>query len=274
MKYRRILTIQDISCAGQCSMTVALPVLSACGQETCILPSALLSTHTGGFGKPVVRHLVDTMAETVAHWKQNNIRFDAILVGYLGSLEAIARINEILDTMLEPDGKVIIDPAMADHGKLYSGLDETYAKAMEGLCRRADVVLPNITEACMMAGMPYGDCSDQKAVRELLENLNIPNVLLTGVSLTERDTGFALYSSGRTSFYAHPRVDRSYHGTGDLFAAAFTGAWMFGKPMLRAAEIAAEFTRKSIENTYNNPAHWYGVKFETAIPYLIDLLYK
>ena len=202
------------------------------------------------------------------------MRFDASLVGYLGSLEAIPRINEILDTMLEPDGKVIIDPAMADHGKLYSGLDETYAKAMEGLCRRADVVLPNITEACMMAGMPYGDYSDQEAVRELLENLNIPNVLLTGVSLTERDTGFALYSSGRTSFYAHSRVDRSYHGTGDLFAAAFTGAWMFGKPMLRAAEIAAEFTRKSIENTYNNPAHWYGVKFETAIPYLIDLLYK
>lgn len=274
MNYRRILTIQDISCAGQCSMTVALPVLSACGQETCILPSALLSTHTGGFGRPVVHHLVDTMADTIEHWKQNNIRFDAILVGYLGSLEAIIQVSEILDTMLEPDGKVIVDPAMADHGKLYSGLDMAYSKLMEGLCRRADIVLPNITEACMMAGLPYPEHCDHDEIRNLLSGLNMPNVLLTGVSFCEKETGFALYSHGQISYYSHPKVAQSYHGTGDLFAACFTGAWMFGKSMFRAAEIAAEFTGRAIENTYMNPAHWYGVKFETAIPYLIELLYE
>jgi pyridoxine kinase len=214
------------------------------------------------------------MEATVAHWKKNGIRFDAILVGYLGSLEAVIQVNEILDTMLETGGKVIVDPAMADHGKLYSGLNQAYAKAMEGLCRRADVVLPNITEAAMMAGFSYPEEIDTEVVRNILTSLNMPNVILTGVSASKSETGFAMYSGGQISFYSHAKIARSYHGTGDLFAACFTGAWMAGKSMFHAAEIAADFTRKSIQNTFDNPAHWYGVKFEAAIPYLIELLYK
>ena len=150
MAYKRILTIQDISCVGQCSMTVAMPILSACGHETCILPTAVLSTHTGGFGKPVVQHLeVDGMWK---HWKEQGITFDAILVGYLGSIAAIEMVSEILDKMLAPGGISIVDPAMADHGKRYSGLSEEYAREMEALCRRADIILPNVTEAAMFTG--------------------------------------------------------------------------------------------------------------------------
>ena len=151
MAYKRILTIQDISCVGQCSITVAMPILSACGHETCILPTALLSTHTGGFGKPSVVHFGNALDNLWKHWRENQITFDAILVGYLGSVSAVETASRILEELLAPDGISIVDPAMADHGKRYSGLSEEYAAAMEALCRRADLILPNITEAASIA---------------------------------------------------------------------------------------------------------------------------
>ena len=272
MAYKRILTVQDISCIGQCSMTVALPVLSACGHEVCILPSAVLSTHTGGFGAPVVQKLTDGMGQTVSHWKENGIDFDLIYIGYLGSLEAVAYAEEIISSMLAPGGTVVVDPAMADHGKLYRGLDETYAEAMTQLCRRADVMLPNVTEAAMMAGLPYREDLDAEYIAQLMERLEGRDVLLTGVGFSEDQTGFAIRKDGSIQFSHHRRLEKSYHGTGDLFASAFVGALASGKDMLRAGQIAAEFTLRSIENTFRNPAHWYGVKFETALPELIRLL--
>ena len=270
MSYKRILTIQDISCVGQCSMTVALPVLSACGHETCILPTAVLSTHTGGFGKPVVQHLnVDGMWR---HWKEQGINFDAILVGYLGSVSAIRMVTEILDEMLAPGGIAIVDPAMADHGKLYSGFDEAYAAAMGKLCEKADIMLPNITEAAMLAGMEYSAEFDEGYVRELLAKLGGKDIVLTGVGFGPDQTGAAVRRSGEVSFIQTLRVGRSYHGTGDLFAACFTGALMQGKSMKEAVEIACGFVLRSIEATEAAPAHWYGVKFETALPHLIQRL--
>lgn len=272
MAYKRILTLQDISCVGQCSMTVAMPILSACGHETCILPTVLLSTHTGGFGKPVVVHMGEALEGMWRHWKENQISFDAILVGYLGSVAAIEIAEQILSEMLAPGGISIVDPAMADHGKLYSGFDEAYAKAMKGLCRKADIILPNITEAAMFAGMPYRASLDEGYVRQLLEKIQHPCVVLTGVGYDERETGAAVYRDGRIDFYIHPRADRNFHGTGDMFAASFTGALMQEKTLLESAKIAADFVRKAIENTCAEPAHWYGVKFETALPDLIRWL--
>lgn len=272
MAYKRILTLQDISCVGQCSMTVAMPILSACGHETCILPTVLLSTHTGGFGKPVVVHMGEALEGMWRHWKENQISFDAILVGYLGSVAAIEIAEQILSEMLAPGGISIVDPAMADHGKLYSGFDEAYAKAMKGLCRKADIILPNITEAAMFAGMPYRASIDEGYVRQLLEKIQHPCVVLTGVGYDERETGAAVYRDGRIDFYIHPRADRNFHGTGDMFAASFTGALMQEKTLLESAKIAADFVRKAIENTCAEPAHWYGVKFETALPDLIRWL--
>ena len=274
MAYKRILTIQDISCVGQCSMTVAMPILSACGHEICILPTALLSTHTGGFGKPVVRHLTDTMAGMRQHWKACGITFDAILVGYLGSVEAVAEVAEIAKELLASDGKLIVDPAMADHGKRYSGLSEEYAEAMMKLCLQADVMIPNITEAAMMAGLPYREDYDEAYIAELMAALGGNDVVLTGVGYMPEETGILVRSEGLMSHHAHAKVGKSYHGTGDMFAACFTGSWLQGKSMEEAVKIAGEFTRRSIEETFHNPAHWYGVKFETQLPWLTNMLFE
>lgn len=272
MAYKRILTIQDISCVGQCSMTVALPILSACGHETCILPTALLSTHTGGFGKPAVVHMDESLPDMVRHWKENDITFDAVLVGYLGSAAAVKVAETVMDTMLSPGGISIVDPAMADHGRLYSGFDEQYARTMGDLCRRADIIVPNITEAAMLSGIPYRDSIDDSYVSRLMEGLENRCVLLTGVGYGEGETGILIRDGAQQHHYRHRRIGKSYHGTGDMFAAAFTGALMCGKSRLDAAKIAAEFVCLCIENTEKNPAHWYGVKFETALPELIRML--
>ena len=272
MAYKRILVIQDISCVGQCSMTVALPILSACGHETCILPTAMLSTHTGGFGKPAVVHFDETLDSVWKHWKENEIIFDAILVGYLGSLKAIETAKTILDEMLTPGGIAIVDPAMADHGKLYSGFDDAYVEAMAGLCRKADILIPNITEAAMLSGQSYQDYLTEEYVREVLEFFAPKCVVLTGVGFAENQTGFMIRDGECLRHYSHSRIGKNYRGTGDMFAACFTGALLQGKSLYDAARIAADFVCMAIENTEKNPAHWYGVKFETVLGELSRLV--
>ena len=270
MSYKRILTIQDISCVGQCSLTVALPVLSACGHETCVLPTALLSTHTGGFGKPAIVPLSNALPGIVEHWKRNAITFDLILTGYLGDVPAVHTALQIMATMLSPGGMCIVDPAMADHGKLYSGFDEEYVLAMKRLCERADVILPNLTEAALLSGVPYQDRTDEAYARELLEALPNERVILTGVG--EEDTGLLLRDGGTIRRYAHPRLPGSFSGTGDLFAAAFTGALAAEKGVYESARIAADFTYRCIQCTAAEPAHWYGVKFEPVLRFLTKML--
>jgi len=274
MAYKRILTIQDISCVGQCSMTVALPILSACGHETCILPTAMLSTHTGGFGKPAVAHMDDVLSDIWRHWQTCDITFDAILVGYLGSIGAIETTIEIADALLAPAGILIVDPAMADHGNLYSGFDGNYARAMKKLCAKADIIIPNITEAAMLSGQEYRETLDESYVNRLALSLNHKCVVLTGVGYEPEQTGIAVWEGETMCHYPHSKVGRSYHGTGDIFASCFTGVLMQEKSVMEAIKVAADFTRQCIINTYENPAHWYGVKFETALPELIRKLHE
>lgn len=271
MAYKRILTIQDISCVGQCSMTVALPILSSCGHETCILPTALLSTHTGGFGKPQVVHL-NGLDGFVRHWKENNITFDAILTGYLGSVSAVELVSELSDQLLSPNGILIVDPAMADHGRLYSGLSDAYAQAMMALCKKADIIIPNVTEAAMMAGMDYRSELDATYVSDLLKNSDHPCVVLTGVGYGEGKTGILLSEEGNLYHYTHEKINQNFHGTGDMFAACFTGALLQGISKEKSIRIAADFVKESISITARNPAHWYGVRFESALPELIRKL--
>ncbi len=272
MAYQRILTIQDISCLGQCSMTVALPILSACGHEVCILPSSVLSTHTGGFGKPEVTDMARSMDAIWRHWQRQGITFDGIYVGYLGSVDAVQVVGRIIEELLAPGGKVIVDPAMADHGKRYSGLSEQYADMMMELARRSDVMLPNVTEAAMMTGLPYRENFDEDYILQLLENLSGKDVILTGGCFESGRTGAALRQKGQVSYCFHNRVEGSFHGTGDIFASAFTGAWLQGRTMEQAVKIAADYTLLCVQKTQENPAHWYGVKFETALPELIEML--
>ena len=272
MAYKRILTIQDISCVGQCSMTVALPILSACGHETCILPTAVLSTHTGGFGKPEVVHLDASLDAMWRHWQEQEITFDAIYTGYLGSVGAVKTAEEIAQKLLAPGGLLIVDPAMADHGKRYSGLDEAYAVAMARLCARADILLPNLTEAAMLTGQAYRETMEERDIRSMLEQLPQKSVVLTGVGYAPGTTGVAV-RQGREAFHiSHRRVERSFHGTGDIFAAAFLGALMQGKTVKRAVEIASGYVLRCIELTVEAPAHWYGVRFESALGDLIRMM--
>ena len=160
MSYQRILTVQDISCLGQCSLTAALPILSACGFETCILPSALLSTHTGGFSGYTFRDLTDDIPRIRQHWQKEGIRFDAVYTGYLAGARQIDEVLDLIGALLAPGGMVAVDPAMADHGRLYAGFDEAFAAAMKKLCAAADIILPNITEACFLTGVPYRETYD------------------------------------------------------------------------------------------------------------------
>jgi pyridoxine kinase len=207
------------------------------------------------------------------HWKEQGINFDAILVGYLGSISAIEMVSRILDEMLAPGGIAIVDPAMADHGRLYSGFDSAYASAMQKLCEKADIMIPNITEAAMMAGMEYREDFEESYIDELLDRLPGNDVVLTGVGFAPDRTGAAVRRGGEVTFFHTPKVGKSYSGTGDMFAACFAGALMQEKTMEEAVSIACRFTLRAIEATAENPAHWYGVKFETALPWLINQLF-
>ncbi len=274
MTYKKILTIQDISCVGQCSLTVALPILSACGMETAILPSAVLSTHTAGFTGYTCRDLTDDIPAIHEHWKRENIKFDAIYTGYLGSAKQIDYVLDIMAELSAKDCVKVVDPAMADNGALYPAFDMDYVLAMRKLCAGADIIVPNITEAAFLAGMEYKADFDEDYINALLKalrDIGAKIVVLTGVGRCGR-TGFAIYENDCVEYYEHERIEKSYHGTGDVYSSAFVGALMNGKSVFDAAKVAADYTVKCIENTIDDPAHSYGVKFETALGQLMDML--
>ena len=277
MSYKRVLTIQDISCFGQCSLTVALPIISAAGIETVILPSAVLSTHTAGFTGFTVRDLTEDIPGIAAHWKKEGISFDALYTGYLGSAEQIDMVSDIAETLLRPGAPFIVDPAMADNGKLYPAFDTEYVEQMKKLTRKADVVLPNLTEACLLTDMPYRETYDEAYIAEILDKLHAAgagHIILTGVSYKPDTTGVLVDENGERRYYEHKKIDRVCHGTGDVYASAFVGAYMQGFSSFDAAKLAADYTVKCIENTLGDESHWYGVKFETALPDLIAALHK
>ena len=275
MSYKKILTIQDISCVGQCSLTVALPILSACGIETCVLPSAVLSTHTAGFTGFTFRDLTDDMPAIRQHWMQEGIRFSAIYTGYLGSIKQIAYVKDILATMGTADCIRVVDPAMADNGKLYSIFDMDYVEAMKGLCAKADYIVPNITESCFLTGMEYRTEYDRAYIDDLLSKLTAlgsKNVILTGVSYEAGRTGIVVFENGQYAYYEHEMLPNSCHGTGDIYASAFVGALVRGNSAYDAAAIAANYTMECIRYTATLDNHWYGAAFEPVLGKLIDAL--
>jgi len=277
MSYRKILTIQDISCVGQCSLTVALPILSAAGMETCILPSAVLSTHTAGFSGFTVRDLTEDMPGIAAHWKKEHIRFDAVYTGYLGSAEQIGCVKDIVENLSAPGGVLIVDPAMADNGRLYPAFDAAFVEEMKSLAFSADIVLPNITEACFLTGMEYRERYDEAyiaALRDALTDSGAKTIVLTGVGYDEAHTGVIVREGGETRYYEHKKIAKGCHGTGDVYASAFVGALENGFDAYDAAVLAADYTVKCIELTQGDASHWYGVKFELALPDFMRMLGK
>ena len=273
---KRVLTIQDISCLGKCSLTIALPVISAMGTETVILPTAVLSTHTmfEGF---TCKDISDQIEPIKQHWLKEKVEFDAIYTGYLGTIEQIDQMRALFKDFKKDDTIIFVDPVMADNGKLYPAFDMAYAKENAKLCADADIIVPNITEACFMTDTEYKETYDEAYIKELLSKLNKLGAkvsVLTGVSLSEGKTGVMGYDSEKDDYfvYQNDRVDATYHGTGDLFSSTCLGAMMRGKTWQEAMQIAADYTAHTIEETMKNPAKpWYGVDFEATIP---DLLAK
>ncbi len=273
---KRVLTVQDISCLGKCSITIALPVISALGSETVILPTALLSTHSI-FENFTCKDLSDQIMPIAQHWQSQDVKFDAIYTGYLGTMEEIDMMKEIVRMFGGEDTLVIVDPAMGDKGVLYPAFDEAYALKNRELCGIADIVLPNITEASFMTGLPYKEEYDEAYVKEMLQALHALGAkvsILTGVSLEPGKTGIMGYDSRSDSYfsYQNEKIGAQFHGTGDLFASTFVGEVMKGLDWTDAIRIAADYTAHTIAVTMENPKKsWYGVDFETTIPDLINM---
>lgn len=273
MQTKRILSIQDVSCVGQCSLTVALPIISACGIETAILPAAILSTHTCGFSGYTCRDLTEDIPPIRKHWQKEHILFDGIYTGYLASAKQIEYVKDVMQTCLKSDAPKIVDPAMADNGKLYPAFGANFVTAMKDLCSQADVILPNITETCFLTGAEYKSSYDEAYVDTLLIKLaalGAKTIVLTGVSYDDSTTGVVVFENGNKQYYKHKKLDLSCHGTGDVFASAFTGAYINGKSLYASAQIAADFTAECIEKTPSD--HRYGVCFEQCLPSLFEKL--
>lgn len=274
---KRIVTIQDISCVGKCSLTVALPIISAMGVETGIIPTAVLSTHTM-FQNFTCRDLTEEIRPITQHWKSEGIDFDGIYTGYLGSFEQIDLMVELFRSFKTPDNLILVDPVMADNGKLYPAFDEAFAKKMATMCAHADMIVPNITEACFMTDTPYKEVYDEDYVKDLLGKLSqlcSGVCVLTGVSFEPGKTGVMGYekATGEYFYYCHEKLAQSYHGTGDVFSSTCMGAMMMGKTWQEAVTIAANYTMECIRLTMADPeGRSYGVNFEQAIPYLLDLM--
>lgn len=278
---KRVVSIQDISCLGKCSLTVALPIISAMGVETCVVPTAVLSTHTGGFSGFTFHDLTQEVAPIAAHWKKEGITFDAIYTGYLGSFEQIQLVGDFFDQFGGENTLIYIDPAMADNGVLYTGFTPEFALEMGKLCGKADVIVPNLTEAAFMLGEEYvGENYDEDYIKGLLQRLTglgCKVAVLTGVSFEKGKIGAMAYDSatGTYASYFNEELPVRFHGTGDVFASACVGALMNGKDLTGALKIAVDYTLECIRDTQNDPdARWYGVNFESAIPMLVRSLGK
>ncbi len=275
MSYKRVLTVQDISCVGQCSLTVALPIISACGVECAVLPSAVLSTHTYGFNGYTFRDLTEDMPDIKEHFVREGIKFDAIYTGYLGSSRQIDYVIDFFNQTSADCCIRIVDPAMADNGNLYTGFDMEFVKAMRILCGKADYVIPNLTEACFLTDTEYKTEYDRAYIDGIIEKLlalGAKNVIFTGVSYHKGTTGIVVCENGECSYYEHDFLPGSCHGTGDIYASAFTGALMRGKPALKSAQIAANYTMECIRATADEKDHWYGAKFEPVLGKLISMI--
>lgn len=274
---KRVAAIHDISCFGKCSLTVALPIISAAGIECAGIPTAVLSTHTGGFSGYTFRDLTDDIMPVASHWKKEGLNFDAVYTGYLGSVEQIDLVCEAVDTFGTEDTLLIVDPVMADHGKLYGGFPENFPKEMTRLCAKADIITPNITEAAFMVDMPYCETPHTKEyINDLLcglRKMTKGKIVLTGVCFNEGEIGAACLDGDNLEYIFTPKVDAMYHGTGDVFASTLTCGILMDKSLSQSALIAAKYTAGCIKRTKeNHPTVKYGVNFEAEIPNLLKLL--
>ena len=262
----KVLTVQDLSCAGQCSLSVALPILSAFGLETCVLPTAILSEHTM-FQNFTFLDLAQNMLDTLDSWKKDNHRFHAVYTGYLGRNEHFAIVEDAIRELSEENALVVVDPVFGDNGKLYPLFNTEYVDKVRSFMKNANVILPNITEACYLTGREYKAVCDKAEAAALIAELTALgdfDIVLTGVDENGK-IGFACYDKNtkKTEFYFAERLKGSFHGTGDIFASVFMGAYLSGKSLFESSKAAAQFVAASIQATEDG--HTYGVQFEKIL---------
>ena len=270
-RQKRVAAIHDISGIGKCSLTAAIPVISAAGHEAAVMPTAVLSTHTGNINGFTYRDLTDDLVPFADHWKSLGIIFDGIYSGYLGSAHQIDIVCDFIERFREDETVVIVDPAMADGGKMYTNFDFAFAKEMKRLCRKADIIVPNMTEAAFLLGEeysepPYSREYIESVLRRLLE-IGPEMVVLTGVDFGDGKIGCGVCcKNGECQYYFSEHYPGVYYGTGDLFASALTGAYLKGKDIFESACIALDFTCAAIKRTYDAQTDTrLGVNFEQGL---------
>lgn len=271
---KKIVTIQDISCVGKCSLTVALPIISSMGIETAVVPTAVLSTHTA-FNNFTYRDLSKDLPLIQKHWKKENFEFDSIYTGYLGSIEQIDMLKDFFKDFKTSNNFIFIDPVMGDNGKLYTGFNQEFANKMARLCKMADIIVPNLTEASFMLQNHYKEKYSQKEIKEILielSKLGPQKVILTGVSFNENELGVMAYDKQKNEFFSYfkEKIPAKYHGTGDVFASTLVGALTNSNTLEKSLQIAVDYVWECIKDTYGtNKENAYGVNFEAKIPFLI-----
>lgn len=270
---KKVAAIHDISGFGKCSLTVALPIISAAGIEACAMPTAVLSTHTGGIEGFTYRDLTDDLRPFTRHWKSLNIHFDAIYTGFLGSFEQLDIVGEFIDAFKTEDNLVLVDPVMADNGELYKIFTPDFVAGMRKLCAKADILVPNITEACLLVGEKYVEGPyAEEYIAELLKKLSAigpRRIVLTGVFFDDKTLGAATYdrASNEISYVLSPRIPGYYHGTGDVFGSALVSALLRDFSLHEATDVAVSFTTESISRTAEAKTDIrFGVNFEDSIP--------
>ncbi len=275
-KQKRVLAIHDISCVGRCSLTVALPILSAAGLDTGVLPTAVLSTHTGGFDGFTYRDLTEDILPIANHWEALDLKFDALYSGFLGSYEQIDMVATVFEKCKKDGGLILVDPVMADNGKMYSIYSPEMAQGMKTLCSNADIIVPNLTEAAFLLGEEYrGNDYDEAYIEDTvkkLAKLGAKKIVLTGVSFIAGKLGAACYDSEADTldYVSNNRIDGHFHGTGDIFGSALLSGIMRGYDLKTSAQIATDFALESIKECVKlNQEKRYGVAFERALPKLI-----
>ena len=279
MRQKRIAAIHDISGIGKCALTVALPIISAAGIECAVIPTAVLSTHTGGFKDFYFKDLTSAMLPIAEHWKKEKFEFDAIYSGYLGSMEQVDILQTCIEKLKTKNCLVVVDPVMGDNGRLYQTFSPEFPFKMKELCSKADIITPNITEACLLVNEKY---QAPPYTKEYIEKLLLKlseicsgTVVLTGAVLSNLEQGAAAYSKAenRTYFASGPKINGMFHGTGDVFASVFVSSMVIGNDTQKSLNTAVDFTCKAIKNTEKNrPELWYGVNFEGVLPELFKML--
>jgi len=274
---KKIVTIQDISCVGKCSITVALPIISSMGIETAVIPTAVLSTHTM-FNNFTYRDLSNDIPKIAKHWTQEKFNFDGIYTGYLGSIEQIDILKDFFNQFKTDNNFIFVDPVMGDDGKLYPGFNSKFVLKMKDFCKMADIISPNLTEVSYMLEKEYKEDYTEEEIKEILTELSKlgpKQVIITGVRFGENQLGIMSYNKETNKFFSYykEKIPGKYHGTGDIFASTLVAAIVKGNTLEESLKIAVDYVWETINDTYlNNKENCYGVNFENKIPYLINRL--